>query len=410
MDPRKKRRLFNVLRIIACVVALWIVIRGVTVNDTVVLKSSGEKLVGIVTSTNPVTIEFPDGTSRTIPPSEIAVDKRGNPRISYGLKSAWSNSDKLILLLAVLIHFPVVFPQAWRFQLLLRAQSITVGYWECVKLSFAGNFLNFVAPLGSNLGDVAKAYFVSQHTEHKTEAVTTVVLDRVIGLTSLLLVVALITTLSPSDGPLGTFRPYMLAMLGITVVGVLLYFSPLVRKLFVPRRLIARLPMVDQIQRIDKAAHTLAGHKSIVAAAILLTVFLQGVAISAYFTCAVALKMDAHAGNVLEYFTYFYTGVLIQALPGPPQGLGTVELAYSYFFSDFGSQSQIVCMAFAIRLVALTCALPGLLVTLTGSYRPRDLAALRSTQEVGLPSSLEDRQELAADHSISAGAPFSHVR
>jgi uncharacterized membrane protein YbhN (UPF0104 family) len=98
----------------------------------------------------------------------------------------------------------------------------------------------------------------------------------------------------------------------------------------------------------------------------------------AYFTVAVALGLRADITNIQEYYAYFYTGTLIQALPGPPQGLGTVELAYRYFLAPFGSPSQIVCVAFAIRLVALTCALPGLLVTLTGSYKPRDAAALQA--------------------------------
>jgi len=50
-------------------------------------------------------------------------------------------------------------------------------------------------------------------------------------------------------------------------------------------------------------------------------------------------------------------------------------LTYCYFFDAFGSQPQIICMAFAIRVVVLICALPGLLVTLTGSYRPKEAAA-----------------------------------
>ena len=109
--------------------------------------------------------------------------------------------------------------------------------------------------------------------------------------------------------------------------------------------------------------------------AVFVTVVLQVMAMTAYFFVAAALRLDTQLGNMLEYYAYFYTGTVIQALPGPPQGLGTVELAYRYFFAPFGSVSQIVCMAFMIRLMVLTCALPGLLVTLTGSYKPRESPA-----------------------------------
>jgi uncharacterized membrane protein YbhN (UPF0104 family) len=119
--------------------------------------------------------------------------------------------------------------------------------------------------------------------------------------------------------------------------------------------------------------------------AFVLTVILQAMAIGAYFTVAVALAMTANLDNVLEYYTYFYTGVLVQTLPGPPQGLGTVELAYRFFLAPFGSPSQIVCVAFAIRVVVLACALPGLLVTLTGSYKPRDVIAVEAMDQFSGP-------------------------
>ena len=401
VTSRVKKRVFNTLRIVLCVAALVIVIQGVTVDDHVTLKTGEPDLVGRVveepTAPDQVVVDLADGRSRRIDRADIAVDSHGNLRIAYGLKTAWRKSSPYLLWLAVAIHFVVVFPQTLRFKWLLGAQDIRVGYWECLKLTFAGNFLNFVTPLGSHAGDVFKAYFVSLHTEHKTEAVTTVLLDRLIGLTSVLLIVATITTFSPSDSRLAQFRPYFLSFLGAGVLVVVVYLSPTVRRHFVPRAWLSRLPMFDQLQRIDKTARGLAGSKATVGGAILLTMFLQCLAIGAYFTVAVALAMKANLGNVLEYYTYFFTGVLVQTLPGPPQGLGTVELTYRYFLAPFGSPSQIVCVAFFIRLVALTCALPGLLVTLTGSYRPADVKEVTGVSAGHESDSAAAQRDLAVD-------------
>jgi len=363
-----------------CVVALWLVIRGVTVDDQVLLADGRTKLVGeVLSDADPVVIRLKDGATRTVARAEIALDADGAPRMEYGLKTAWRNSRKDLLLVAILIHFPVLFPQALRFQWLLGAQKISLGYWDCVKLSLAGNFLNFATPLGSNAGDVFKAYFVSLHTHHKTEAVTTVVLDRLIGLGSLLLVVVAITVLSPPGSQLTLLRPYMLGLFVAGAVGAAVYFSPFVRRRWSSSSWARRMPMFEQLQRVDRATRTLAGHVPIVVASVLLTIGLQLMALSAYFAVAVALAMNANWGNALEYIAYFYSGVLVQTLPGPPQGLGTVELTYRYFFAPFGSASQIICMAFAIRVVVLICALPGLLVTATGSYRPKDVIDIDSS-------------------------------
>ncbi len=371
MQSKAKRLLFNAIRIGICVGALWIVGRGVTLRDNVTLVD-GTSLSGTVRVVGEsVDLVTTDGDRRTLAAEEVARDKDGAFRISFGIATAWGDSHKSFLLLALALHFPVVFPQALRFQWLLAAQNITVGYWECVKLSFAGNFLNFATPLGSHAGDAFKAYFASLHTEHKTEAVTTVVLDRIIGLGTLLLVATLIITFGPSGEQLSLLRPYLLIPMGIGVFGGAFYLSPLFRMIKLPPSVLSRIPMIDHLRRMDRAARTLAGHLPVVFGAVFLTVALQALALLAYFAVAVAVMMDAHFGNILEYFTYYYTGTIVQALPGPPQGLGTVELAYRFFFAPYGSASQIVCMALSIRIVVLVCAVPGLLVTLSGSYRPK---------------------------------------
>ncbi len=206
----------------------------------------------------------------------------------------------------------------------------------------------------------------------------------------------LVTLATPHEGSrLAELRPYTLGVLVIGVVGVFAYLSPLLRKYLVPRAWLARLPMVEHLRRMDNAARALVDHKSIVGVAIALTLLLQWLALGAYFTVAVALGLDAHAGNVVEYYAYFYTGALVQALPGPPQGLGTVELAYRYLLAPFGNPSQIVCVAIGVRIVVLVCALPGLLVTLTGSYKPRALASLQQAKGPPGDQSSEQPRNLA---------------
>jgi len=374
VTARGKKWLWSVLRIAICVAALWFVLRGVTFHDHLILRDQETELVGkVLDDADPLSFQLVDGQLRTVPHEDLVVDADGNPRITLGLKSAWRSSRPMFLLLALLLHLPVGIFQGIRLQWLLRAQHIHLTYWECIKLSFAGNFLNFATPLGSNAGDVFKAYFLTTHTDRKTEAATTIFLDRALGLTTLLACVAVITVFCTSNGRLAYIRPYILTLLGIGLACVLVYFSKTFRKYVAPRGWLQRLPIFGQLQRIDATAHALMGHVGILIMAVICTLVLQVLAIGAYFAVAVALSMDAHAGNVLEYYAYFYTGAVVQALPGPPQGLGTVELAYRYFLAPFGSPSQIVCVAFMVRIVVLTVALPGLLVTMAGAYRPRQV-------------------------------------
>ena len=376
--------------------ALWFVLRGVSLDDYVVLREDGTRVAGLILDRGDrVDIVLASGETSSVLMTDVAVNGDGRPQLSYGLRSAWRQSVKPLLLLALLIHFPVGVFQAIRLKWLLRAQQITLGLWPCIKLSFAGNFLNFATPLGSNAGDVFKAYFITTHTQRKTEAATTIVLDRVIGLVTLLICVATILLAAGTESRLGPFRKYVLGAVGFGVVFAAFYLSPIVRRHLVPWGWLTRLPMFEQLQRIDRTARTLLRARWTLLGAVLVTVVLQVTALGAYFTVAVAMNLDAHAGNVLEYYACFYTGALIQAMPGPPQGLGTVELAYSYFFAPFGGASQILGMAMIARCVVLACALPGLLVTLTGSYRPSVIPSTGADGDAPDESSIESSRQLA---------------
>jgi uncharacterized membrane protein YbhN (UPF0104 family) len=74
-----------------------------------------------------------------------------------------------------------------RWRLALRVQGLELGWGRSVEISLVAHFFNSVL-LGSNGGDVMKAWYAARETHHKkTEAVLTVVVDRLIGLWAMLL-------------------------------------------------------------------------------------------------------------------------------------------------------------------------------------------------------------------------------
>lgn len=392
MASRRKRLASAVIRLSICLLALAFVIRGVSWHDRAWVVEEGDPSQGstlfkgtIAIDGDTLKLQLVDGTTRSLPLAAVAVDEKGERRLEYGIRSAWRNSDKWLVLAAIVATLPVGLLLGLRLHWLLKAQDVHIGVWDCIKLSFAGNFLNFAAPLGSNAGDLFKAYFVTLHTHRRMEAVTTIALDRILGLGTLVAVVAVITTLSPADSRLGAFRNHTLVMLALGVGAILVYVSPIARAL-VPRVLDRPPALFGYLRRIDAAAIQLLKSVWIMLGAVAVTLALQVLAIGAYVLVARAVALDLQWNRVPEFFAYFYMGAVIQALPGPPQGLGTVELAYRYFFAPYGSVSQILCMAFVIRLVVLICALPGALVAATGSYKPKELFLEDEGDSPGLPS------------------------
>lgn len=87
----------------------------------------------------------------------------------------------VVLLSAVLLTF-------FRWYLLVRALDVPLSLRDAIRFGFLGYLLMFVT-VGVVGGDVLKSVFIAhQHPDRKTEAVASVVVDRMIGLYALLLV------------------------------------------------------------------------------------------------------------------------------------------------------------------------------------------------------------------------------
>ena len=74
-----------------------------------------------------------------------------------------------------------------RWWLLLRGQSVFIGLWMAVKLHFLGLFYNNIMP-SSIGGDLLRAWYVAKHTDRKLQAVLSVFVDRVLGLSAMTLI------------------------------------------------------------------------------------------------------------------------------------------------------------------------------------------------------------------------------
>jgi uncharacterized protein (TIRG00374 family) len=320
----------------------------------------------------------PSGDVRIVSRGDVARDRQGAPRVAYGLRSVWHRSDKILLAGGVAVFLAVPLLQGIRLHRLLRAQGIRVGWGTNIRLAFAGNFLNFAAPLGSTAGDVFKAYYVACHSDRRTEAATIVFLDRVLGLAVLLLSVGLIALLARTDSRLLALRPYLLSLIGLLVGAGLLWAASWWWKPAAVRRVAARLPKLDQLRRIDATARAMLAQRRALMEAVGITLVLQTFAALAFIGVAQAVGLRVGEIGFLATYAYFSAGEIVKALPGPPQGLGTMELAYSFFFAGLGSPAQIVASAVAIRLVNLAWALPGIVLLVTGTLGPGTAAAARA--------------------------------
>src|SRR5688572_22628122 len=137
-------------------------------------------------------VEHPDtGATRFVLPQEVAdrdADARyvSKPLVAVGLFRLVRQAD-LKYLLAGIALLPISFLlTSYRWKILLDALEIRIGAARTFVINMVGAFYNSFMP-GSTGGDLVKAYYVSKHTDLRTRAVLSVLVDRIIGLLALII-------------------------------------------------------------------------------------------------------------------------------------------------------------------------------------------------------------------------------
>jgi len=97
------------------------------------------------------------------------------------------SSNKVFILLVVLINVSLSIAVAYRLKLLMSGQKVFISIKDAVYLTFIGYFYNNFLPTAIG-GDIAKAYYASKKTNNKVASYAAVLTDRLLGLAATLLI------------------------------------------------------------------------------------------------------------------------------------------------------------------------------------------------------------------------------
>ncbi len=261
-------------------------------------------------------------------------------------------------LAAVLVSFV-------RWMGLVRALDIPFSLGDALRLGFLGYMLNFVS-LGSVGGDLFKAVFVAREKPgRRAQAVTTVIVDRAVGLYALVMVACggvLATGLWSSSNPaihnvaLGT----LVAAGVMTVAGGLVclpWVAQVIRGLPV-----SRIPKAQGI--LGKLADAIDMYRR--RPGTILAAFALSVIVHALTTTGVYLAAGGLPGSrpdLAKHFVAVPLALVTGVLPLPAGGLGAFEGALDLLYWHLGgvsvSKGQGLLVALAYRLITVLIAIVG---------------------------------------------------
>ncbi|NOX62401.1 MAG: flippase-like domain-containing protein [Chloroflexi bacterium] len=243
--------------------------------------------------------------------------------------------------------------QAVRWWWLVRSQSIGISLSEAIRLSWMGQFFSVLLP-GATGGELVRAYYISQESATITSGVSTVLVDRAIGLYVLILLGA------PSVWLLGRAGGEFAAgvrQIGAAIVLILVVLtSGFLLLWWEPTRAFAlKLIPVRFRASLEATIESYHARPRVLLAAALLS------ALSSTLYLITFLMASRSLGLSIGWQVIFLVIPLVtmaNSLPLAPGGVGVAETTSFLLFSQFGV-IQGAAIMLLVRLWIMLLRLPG---------------------------------------------------
>ena len=274
-----------------------------------------------------------------------------------------------LIVAIALVMFNIV-PRAKRWQILLNALAIRVPLKELVTIYFIGSAFNNFLPSAVG-GDAIRAMELRQHTDRVSDAITSVLVDRFLGLYGSIVLGIVALLFAWQIVPLIVLSSSLIVFVGMTTVGAILVHAPLYYAL----RRISLIRFITDFKPLTKLFESFQGYPG----SALWRAFGAGLLVNVILI-AINIAIGTGLGmavSPLYYFVFIPLVNLSLVLPAFA-GFGARETAYIFLFAQVGVPEE-TALALSLLIFAAGNLAPGL----TGGviYLWRNIRALRMKEE-----------------------------
>jgi uncharacterized membrane protein YbhN (UPF0104 family) len=257
-----------------------------------------------------------------------------------GMNPAW-------ILLAIAAYAFTQSIAVWRWNRLLRAQHIEVERCRLTESIWVSMFFNNFLP--SNIGgDVVRIADTAPAAGSKTLAMTVILMDRVLGLTALVIIAssgALVASLLGVHVP-GARWLWIASALGAVAAIFVIAMPQLVGHALLPVRALDKPWLTERAQRLEDAVMRVRNAPTAVGGAFAGAMVVQITIVAFYLLTAegLAVPLPIFLGAVL-----IPVSLVVQMAPVSINGFGVREAVFAFFFRRYGLPTDA---AVALSLVS----------------------------------------------------------
>ncbi len=285
-----------------------------------------------------------------------------------------------------------------RWYLLVVSVGIPFTLKEAFRLGFLGYMLNFIG-LGGVGGDLFKGYVLAKdNPDKRPEAVSTIFMDRLIGLYALFVVTSVAALSLDLEGSLPAIRTMVYVVHGATLVGfvglTLLLLPGFSKGSF--REMLQGLPKVGHaFKRTFNAVGMYRRHPRY-----LVLIGLLSLGVHSFFSVAgyfLASGLFVQHPSLLEMMVITPLAMVFAAIPLSPGGMGTLELAITELYvtvpAEELSKANGITVALAFRAMTIGLAFIGAIFYWTNRASIDQSMAEASAEEETLEHLAEGQDE-----------------
>jgi hypothetical protein len=266
----------------------------------------------------------------------------------------------------VLLYLGVIGLSAIRWQLILQTAGEPVNLWRLVVINFVGSFFNIFLPTAAG-GDLARMYELSNSSRAGAHNVSSVLLDRLIGLASLV-IIALVAVMVGFQYVAS--YAISLMVIGLTlamIVGWALFFN---RRFMRQFRWTFRLPVMikaeAKIRQLYDSLHDLQQQPRLMLSTFIFSFIVQMLNVVSAILIARALGIQVSA---LYFFIFYPITWVITMIPLSVNGLGLREGAFLFLFGQVGvTSSEAVALSLLVYSTHICSGILGGLLFLHSSF------------------------------------------
>jgi uncharacterized protein (TIRG00374 family) len=297
-------------------------------------------------------------------------------------KDLWNLMTPLNIVMALTLVGLNMILCAWRWLLLLKARGFYVPLSYGLQLYLIGVFFNHALP-GAVGGDLVRGYYlVADYPDRKSDAILSIVIDRVLGLYSFFFL-TLLAVAFDYDMVMAHEKIRWVAMLcffifvGMTVFFIIAFSTRLTRFLGF-EKIFNRFEVIkNQVAAFQRFGTD----PKIIALSVFASILAQ------VFTMVFFYQVGVMTGETdITWKAVLFAvpmGFVVTAVPIAPAGIGVGQVAFHYLFSVYlNKDTQIGTTAItAFQLCVVSYAFIGAIIYLR-RRRPKELATMSTAMEM----------------------------